>query len=43
MHPFAIPRCRPLQLVDRALDPVPDGPSFHVASRQQLVGALGCM
>jgi hypothetical protein len=33
----------PTQLVDRALDPVPEGPAFHVAGRHQLVGTLGGM
>ncbi len=29
--------------IDRALDPVPHGPAFHVAGRQQVVRALGGM
>ena len=40
MHSLAVARRRPLQLIDRALDPVPDGPPLHVTSCQQLVRAL---
>jgi len=41
MHPFAIPRHRPPQLLNRLLDPVSHPTPFHVAGRQQLVSALG--
>ena len=27
--------------IDRALDPVPDGPALHVTKGQQCVGAVG--
>jgi len=40
MHSLTMARRRPPQLIDRALDPVPDGSAFHVAVRHQLVGAL---
>ncbi len=36
-----IPRRRPPQFIDRALNAVSDDPSLHVAGRQQLIGTLG--
>ena len=41
MHSLTVARRRPPQLIDRALDPVPDGPALHVAGGHQLVRALG--
>ncbi len=41
MHPFVIPRRRLPQLVDRALNAMPDSPAVHVALGHQLVRALG--
>ena len=41
MHSFALTRRRPPQLVDRALNAMPDGPPLHIAKGQQRVGAVG--
>jgi hypothetical protein len=41
MHRIARPRHRPSQIVDRALDPVPDGSALHITGDHQLVRALG--
>ena len=40
MYPFVIPRLRPPQLVDRALNAMPDGSAVHVAFGHQFIGAL---
>ncbi len=43
MHRITRPRRRLPQLFDRALDTMPDGPTFHVTLGHNLVGSLGGM
>ncbi len=41
MHSLTVVRRRPLQFVDRAFNPMPDGAAVHVAGGHQFIGALG--
>ncbi len=40
MHTLTVARCRPPQLIDRALNAMPDCPPVHVALGQQLISTL---
>jgi len=41
MHSLTVAGRRPPQFINRALDPMPNGPALHVAGGHQLVRALG--
>ncbi len=43
MNFLTLARRRPLQLVDRAFNAMPDGAAIHVAFGHQFIGALGRM